>query len=774
MSAGPGRALSPDLGRQGGGLGWRPIAGLLGAALALLQLPELPTAAWFWAALLLGLLLLWRVAAAWPALLLLGIGWTGVAAWQALDQRWQDQAHSVTLDMTVRVSGLPARDALASRFAAVVLDAPAGHAFLIGRRLQVSWFADPPPLLLPGEHWRLSLRLRAPRGLRNPGGFDYERHALVQRIAALATVAGAGERLAPATGADLLRARIADRIQASGAAASTLLRGLAVGDTRELADADWDRLRLTGLSHLLAISGLHIGIVAGFAALWLRGLYWLVPTLALRLPLPQAAALAALLGAAGYAVLAGLSLPTLRSLLMLVVALAAVLLRREGGLGQPLALSALALWLLDPLSLLTPGYWLSLAGVFWLLACVPRGQGWRGMLGGLVRAQLVLGLALLPLSVLFFGGSSLIGLPLNLLAVPWVTLVVVPLLLFGVALLPWPMLAAPCLQLAGQAMQVLWWLAGKAAALPAAYLHLPEPGPVALLLALSGLLLMLAPRGVPGRALASLLLLPLLWPARAPLAEGEYRVDLLDVGQGLAVLVRTRHHALLFDTAARSRSGFDLGDAAVVPALRALGVSRLDRILVSHGDIDHAGGLGAVRTAFPEARVWAGEPKRLGFDPCQAGSSWRWNEVSFRVLHPPAHFPELGNESSCVLRVAGAGGRSLLPGDISEVVEARLLREHRHGLAAELLVVPHHGSRSSSSAAWVRAVAPRWAAIAAGPGNRFGHPHPEVLERYLSAGSELVETARGGRAGWLFTASGARLEILERRDRRRFWDATAR
>ena len=773
MSAGSGRTLIPARRRPSAGIGPGSIAALLAVALALLQLPQLPSVFWFWSALPLGLLLLWRAPIAWPGLLVLGVGWTGAMAWQALELRWTTDASAEPLILVVEVDGLPQRGALASRFAARVLEAPAEHRALVGRRLQVSWFADPPPELLPGEQWRLALRLRPPRGMRNPGGFDFERHALVQRIAAMGTVSGAGERLAPAGGVDLLRARIAQHIEATGAAAPRLLRGLAVGDTRGLEDADWDRLRLTGLSHLLAISGLHIGIVAGFAALWLRGLYWLFPALAIRLPLPQAAALAALFAAAGYAVLAGLSLPTLRSLLMLGVALAAVLLRREGGLGQPLALSALALWLLDPLSLLTPGYWLSLGGVFWLLACVPRGQGWRAALAGLGRAQLVLGLALMPLSAVFFGGSSLIGLPLNLLAVPWVTLLVVPALLLGILLLPWPLLAAPCLQLAGHSMQGLWWLAGQAAALPSAYLYLPEPPPLVLLLALPGLLLLLAPRGVPGRGLAALLLLPLLWPARAPLADGEYRVDLLDVGQGLSVLVRTREHALLFDTGARSRGGFDLGDAVVVPALRALGLSRLDRILVSHGDIDHAGGLGAVRAAFPEARAWSGEPRRLGLERCVAGSRWRWNGVDFSLLHPPEHFPELGNESSCVLRVEGAGGRSLLPGDIGEVVETRLLRANGDGLAAELLVVPHHGSRSSSSPAFVAAVAPRWAAVAAGAGNRFGHPHEEVVERYRVAGSQVIETSMGGRAGWLFAAAGVRLETLERRDRRRFWDSTA-
>ncbi|MCK7592958.1 DNA internalization-related competence protein ComEC/Rec2 [Pseudomarimonas salicorniae] len=752
------------------GFGPLQVAWLLVVSLGVLRLPGLPPAWACWLLLALGLGL-FAARGVMPRLLALGLvalGWTGTAGQLALSERI-DPAPDAPLELVLRVDGLPRGDALSARFAAIVEAAPEGQGSLIGRRLQLSWFAEPPPEVFPGELWRLPVRLRPPRGLRNPGGFDFERHALVSRIAALGSVAGPGERLESGAGVDALRAMIAGHIEDSGVAAPALLRGLVVGDTRGLDDADWDRLRQTGLSHLLAISGLHIGLVAGFAALLARLLYLVAPTLGLRVPLPQAAALAALAAAIAYALLAGLSLPTLRTLLMLGVALAAVLLRREVPFGHSLGLAAAALWLLDPLALLTPGFWLSLGGVFWLLACVPRGEGWRAALVGLVRAQLVLGLALLPLSVAFFGGGSLVGLPLNLLAVPWVTLLVVPVLLLSVLCLPWPLLSLPLLQLAGLAMQELWALAGWAAGLPAAYLHLPEPGPLALGLSLAGLLWLFAPRGVPGRGLAALLLLPLLWPPRDAPGPGGYRVDVLDVGQGLSVLVRTADHALLFDTAARARGGFDLGDAVVVPALRALGVRRIDRLVVSHGDVDHAGGLEAVRAAFPDASLQSGEPGRSGGGPCQAGERWNWDGVEFAWLHPPEHFPELGNESSCVLRIAGRGGVTLLPGDIGSVIEQRLLREQGAALRAELLVVPHHGSRGSSSPAFVDAVAARWAVVSASAGNRFGHPHPEVVERYAQSGSAVLSTAASGRIGFLFEAYGARLERVERRDAPRFW-----
>jgi competence protein ComEC len=282
---------------------------------------------------------------------------------------------------------------------------------------------------------------------------------------------------------------------------------------------------------------------------------------------------------------------------------------------------------------------------------------------------------------------------------------------------------------------------------------------------------LLAPRGVPGRLFGAFLLLPLLWPARLALSSGDYRVDVLDVGQGLSVLVRTQHYAMLFDTAARSRGGFDLGDAVVVPALRAMAVARLDRIIVSHGDMDHAGGLKSVQAAYPEAELLAGEPLRTTGRHCAERNRWEWDAVQFRLLHPGDHFPELGNESSCVLLIEGRGGRTLLPGDIGQIIEQRLLRDVPDALSAELLVMPHHGSRNSSAEDFVAAVRPRWAVASAGAGNRFGHPHAEVEARYQEVGTETLRTAVSGRLVFQFDTAGARLESSDRRDDRRLWQA---
>jgi competence protein ComEC len=410
--------------------------------------------------------------------------------------------------------------------------------------------------------------------------------------------------------------------------------------------------------------------------------------------------------------------------MMVAAALLAVLARRRSSTWQAYALALFVLLLSDPLSVLGAGFWLSFIGVAWLLWCMPADlqqlPGWRRMLG----AQLVASLGLLPLTVFFFGQASVAGAVANLLAVPWVSLGVVPLALLGAGLLLLgvPALATPLLMLAAWLMDLLWWLLEWAAALPRAQVFLPEPGALALLLAGLGVLWLLMPRGTPARALGALLLLPLLMPRQPALAPGE----------------------LLVDTGPAFGSGLDMGEAAVVPALRALGLAGLDRVLVSHGDADHAGGAGSVLRAFPAPLTSSDRARFPQAQACIAGERWRWDGVDFELLHPPEHFPYLRNESSCVLRVQAGEQVALLAGDIGALIEQRLLREQPERLRADIVLVPHHGSASSSSEGFVRAVSAEHALVAAGHANRFGHPRAEVVERWQAAGARVWNTAEHG------------------------------
>jgi competence protein ComEC len=758
-----------------------------GVALCL-RLPALPPGAWLLAALALGGWLWWR-RDAWclAGVLLAGYALAGLHAGASLAGQLPAAWEGSEVTISGRVLELPLHEARRTRFLFRVDGDKALPPFLRGRTLRLAWYDDfgaspsldaPRYRLAPGSRWRLQARLRAPRGLRNPGSLDSEKHAFAQRIAASGYVRAPldAQQLSGADGIDAWRDAIAGRIDASVASdSSRYVRALALGDTRALSEDDWEALRATGLTHLIAISGFHVGLVAGFFALLAAGCWRLFPVLGRVMPRPQAAALGALLGAAGYAAVAGFALPTVRTVLMVAVVVAARLWRRPLGVPGALALAAIAVLLVDPLALLAAGFWLSFAGVAWLVWCLPDARGGRRIVGEFLSAQGVATLGLLPLTAILFGQASLAGPLANLVAIPWWSLVVVPLSLLGTAFeglhAGW---GGAAWRLAAACFDLSWPLFQRMADSPLSLWWLPESRWWAWPLALAGAFWCLLPRGVPGKALALLLWLPLLWPDRALPALGEAELVVVDVGQGLSVLVRTRHHALLYDMGPAIADGYDAGERAVVPALHALGVRRLDSAVVSHGDADHAGGYPAVRRRFPPGRTFA--PEGAGIDgarTCTTGGTWERDGVRFRFLHPPAHFPYLGNEASCVLRIETSHGAALLTGDIGTVVEQGLTARHASDLRAEVVLAPHHGSRHSSAAAFISATGARHAVVSAGHGNRFGHPHPDVVARWRDAGAEVLSTPEGG-ALRIRLQDGGTVATMQRAAHRRLWDAAHR
>lgn len=759
---------------------------LLGMLLAT-RLPQLPPIWLIGAVLLIGLIgwlrgkQLMQVIGAF----LLGLGLLmGQGAWR-MSALLPASLELREATISGRIVDLPIHDERRTRFDFLVDDAASEAKALRGQRLRLSWYdawrnqGDKPGprwQLKAGERWRLQVKLRAPRGLRNPGAFDGERQMLLDDIAAAGHVreVESAMRLNAGHGIVAWRDDMATRIARDTRAKSgRFVAALALGDTRGLSIEDWETLRAAGLTHLIAISGFHVGLVGLALAGLMWGIYQWLPGLGRRCPRRIAMAAAAMVGAFAYLLATGASLPTLRTVLMIAFVAGALMLRRQTGVVQSLSVALMLVLMMDPLSVLRPGFWLSFGGVAWLAWCL---QGMRaGHIRQFIAAQAVASLGLLPLAVAFFAQASVVGPLANLLAVPWWSCVVVPISLSGtLAEMLHPGWGAPLWTLAGRAFDLSWplfeWLADSRLAL----LWLPQAASWALPFALLGVFAVLLPRGAPGRALAGTLLLPLLWPATHVPKQGEVEIVQVDVGQGTAMLIRTRHHTLLYDAGPATPQGFDAGERSVLPLLRAYGVDHLDTMVLSHADADHAGGSDAIARALTVDQTLAPPYSPLdGTTPCIAGQAWTWDGVRFRFLHPTPGFPYLRNQSTCVLRIETIHGAALLTGDIDDLIEARLLRLPLADLRADVVSVPHHGSGGSSSEAFVAATGAELALISSGYANRFRHPRSNIVARWKDAGAEpLVSSELGairvriGRGGVTWTA--------ERIESARFWDAVAR
>jgi competence protein ComEC len=718
------------------------------------------------------------------ACVLLGFAWCAWRAGMALDARLPRDLEGREFTVIGVIDQLPLVREDATSFVLKLEQADLdGSAFALHGRVRLSWYDDAPEDLAACGRWQLHVRLRRPRGLVNRGGFDSERQALERGIVAVGSVRddAANHRVGEkALCVDRLREAISrgivERIDDPHDAA--LLRAFSVGDTRGLEETDWEVARANGIPHLIAISGFHVGVAGAFGALAIRLLWWLWPRLGLRIAFPVAQAPAAFATAALYGILAGGSLPTVRTVTMIGVVALTRFGRRASSGPHALALALLTILVADPLATLAPGFWLSFVGVAFLMLCLTRGRGIVGFLRELSIGQLVMTVSLLPLTVWFFGEASLVGALSNLIAVPVVSFVIVPLCLLGIlALMVLPVAATPFLFVAAWIAHWQWALLEWMATWPGAHWYLPEVTPWALALAMLGACWMFLPRGVPLRALGLLLFLPLLWPDRPPPQTGAFQAIVIDVGQGLSVFVRTREHALLFDAGARYPSDFDLGEAAVLPTLRALGIGHLDTMIVSHGDNDHVGGAPAVARVWPDADRYSGEPQRMPImaAQCRTGQAWTWDGVAFRVLSPSpdainsATPAKRNNDLSCVLLVQGSSGRLLLTGDISSRVEPAVAQAIPPGPPLAL-VVPHHGSKTSSSADFIAALHPLLALVSTGWRNRFHQPHPLIAQRYADTGAPLLDTAWTGALDVEFPADAPpRLVSRERERNRRYW-----
>lgn len=760
---------------------------------ALQQQATLPTVPWYWPLALLSLLLpeygsasvrIARRTALLLCALLLGFSYATWIAQIRLSDTLPDEWQGKNITLTGFVAEMPRVHERGLRFVFDVENVETATAH-VPRHIQLATYVnegDAPLEIHAGERWRFTVRLKQPHASSNPNGFDFEAWALERNIRATGYVYTKGEnsKLAetgksPTYFIERLRESVRTRFkQTLGESPySGILVALAIGDQASISPSEWQLFTRTGVNHLMSISGLHITMLA---SLFFALTYWLwrrSMRLTLHFPARKAAALVGLFAALCYTLISGFEIPAQRTLYMLTTFAVMMLLSRNVAPSQMLAAALIVVLLADPWAVLSPGFWLSFGAVALIFYVTANRYGKSHWLVEYGKVQWAMSIGLIPPLLALFQQLSLVSPLANAFAIPLVSFVVVPLTLLG-SLPPFEWM----LYLAHQAMTLCMWLLQQLDSLPLSVWTQHAPPAWSIASGVLGALWLLAPRGFPLRLCGIIFLLPMFLITPTTPAENTARIIVFDVGQGLAVAIQTHNHAMLYDTGPDFAGESDSGNRILVPALRGLGIAQLDGLMLSHDDIDHIGGTNSVMQAFlidwVASSLKTNHPLLKGIHqhlPCTDRRTWTWDGVKFEVLHP-SNIEETrkqrDNDQSCVLRISSGNQSMLLVGDIEKTAESRLLALHRPALPSTLLVAPHHGSKSSSSAAFVEAVSPRYVVFTSGYRNRFHHPHPEVWRRYGEIGAERLRSDGDGAILIDLAQTGLKVERY-RQTHRRYW-----
>lgn len=748
------------------------IAFLLGCV-TISQLTALPGwPVWLGLAGLLLLAIYWRLF--WLAAFIIALFWTAGYAALKLNDTLSPELTGEDITVSGRIIGLPQQQDQRLRFLLQTGDSDIG----LPKTIRLNWYYPPAELPVAGEYWQLTVRLKPPYGMVNPGSFDYEGWLFQQGIGATGYVRDhrQNKRLAPADNASISfwRQHLLNSLQntAADTPQRALIEGLTLGFRDNMTPQQWQVLRNTGTSHLLAISGLHIGLAAAIGFFLGRWLWSVFSPLCLRLPAQQFAAITAMLFALIYALLAGMSIPSQRALLMVMVAMTAILMRRRLLSYQLLAVALLVVLIWDPFAVLSAGLWLSFAAVAVIIYVSQNRQPVNKWHWASIHIWIAIGLT--PLLLIFFNSTALISPLANLFAVPLVSLLVVPVLLLAMLLMAiYPSWSLPLWQLADWLLAGLWWALAWLAELPVALWQSADLPISIVVMSLLAFIWLMAPRGWPARWLALFLLLPLLFYQPVRPDKGSVWLSVLDVGQGLAAVIETENKTLVFDTGPQFGE-FNTGDAVVLPFLQHRGIKQLDMLVISHGDNDHIGGAAAILKTLPVTAVRSSVPAELpDAKACKAGQRWQWDMVHFAFLHPADRATGSANERSCVLKISSQFGSVLLTGDIEKRAEANLISHDKKSLPADILLVAHHGSRSSSSAAFIDAVSPQIAVVASGFNNRYQFPAAEVVQRFQDRQIPLLNTADNGALLFKLQSAAPITALRWRQQSRRLWRAVA-
>jgi competence protein ComEC len=721
------------------------IAFATGCILILLM-PTLPVINWFWLALL-NIFLFLFTPTRYLAITLTAALWTIWQCQNILGNQLGPEHYNKNVTVIGTIASVPEAQSRTVRFDFIPKD---NEALNLPHKLRLSWYRPYPKELSAGQKWQLNVKLKPPFGMMNPGGFDYEGWLFQHDIGATGYVKKSDNNIKLADPnpwhLNAFRQTLAHKIKQHLPSSENvgLIQGLLVGIKHNITHEQWQILRQSGTSHLLAISGLHIGLAAtiGF---YLFSLLWSIRSNHLIwLPAKQVGAIGAISLAFIYAALAGFSIPTQRAFIMVFVFMIALIIRKTIRNSQLLAIAALIILIINPIAVISPGFWLSFFAVTIILFIsqhrfpTPKFQ-WA-------RVHVFIAFGLTPLLLLFFSQTSLIAPIANIFAVPFVSLVIVPLLLLtSVLSLLWPMASHIGFSLIDNLFQVLIEGLSTLAVLPYSNWDITLPAPLALISLILATSLLLLPKGIPGKNFAVLGFLPLFLPSNNPIKHDEFNLTLLDVGQGLSAVIQTQHHTLVFDTGAKFSEKFNAGEVVLVPFLKKKGIDHIDTLIISHSDNDHAGGAKSLLSEIAATTILTSQLNALpNAEQCLAGHTWYWDNIHFELLNPRDNQTGSDNNLSCVLRVSNQEHSVLLTGDIEKRSEQKLIQHYPKKLASTVLIAPHHGSETSSTQAFINAVMPKIVLFPAGYLNRYHFPNKVVLKRYSEKGSEIYSTAKSG------------------------------
>ncbi len=809
------------------------IPGFLLGVLALQNMPQLPRLAlaspWSWwiIPLLCAVLLMWilsrkksSVEASMSAVVLSGLGAVlvilpilscgailgfGYADWRAevrmsdeLPRDWEGR----DVEVVGVVASLPVLNDRGTRFE-FDIERIATEGAKLPLHISLAWYIERPrkgmdavlpPEIKPGERWQFVVRPRRPHGTLNPHGYDFEAFALEQNIRATGYIRvqkaapEANRKLDDFAGGfearvDRMRFQIRERMNAAlkDKPYRGVLVALAIGEQTAIPADEWKVFWRTGVGHLISISGLHITM---FATMFYALSFWIwarIPALALRLPAQRAAVLVGAFAALSYSLIAGFSVPTQRTLFMLSAVAVALWMGRATSATRILSWALLAVLLFDPWAVLAPGFWLSFGAVASIFYVTAHRTGQLSSLKGAALTQVAVTLGLLPMTLALFQEVSLISPIANAFAIPLVSLVVVPITLLG-AVLPFDFLLTLAHEIMAWCYAALSWLAET----PSAVWQSHAPQPWTVVLAIVGCAWMLLPRGVSPRWLGAAFVLPMFILLPPAPKSGEVWITLLDVGQGLATVVRTANHTLVYDTGPRYNPDADSGNRIVVPYLRGEGIRVLDALIVTHADEDHSGGAKSiidtrnpkwVMTSMDRTNDKNIETLKNAAEimRCDTRDGWHWDGIDFEILHPTkddyADENRKTNDLGCVLKIIAPGGTVLMTADVEKKSELEMIERDPEALKADVLVMPHHGSKTSSTDEFLDAVKPKIALIPVGYRNRFRHPHPDVMARYTGRGIKVYRTDEAGALTMkLGATANSKIEVKSYRlERSRYW-----